>query len=121
MRGEKIGNLYFNRAKGLAKLLKNVKVTVATVTPLSQRRKGSKYAAMTIRVDYAGGKDRAKKKVSSRLGDYEQTRVTSWSAVTKIMSIFDAVVGATNDGKLFIDGFCPCSEADLMRIMGLTE
>ena len=42
--------------------MKNVKATVATVTPLSQRRKGSKYAAMTIRVDYAGGKDRAKKR-----------------------------------------------------------
>lgn len=121
MRGEKIGNLYFDRAKGLAKLLKNVKATVATVTPLSQRRKGSKYAAMTIRLDYVGGDNKTAKKASTTLGDYEQTRVASWPAVVKIKSVFDAVVGATNDGKLFVDGFCPCSEADLMRIMGLNE
>lgn len=121
MRGEKIGNLYFDRAKGLAKLLKNVKATVATVTPLSQRRKGSKYAAMTIRLDYVGGDNKAEKKASTTLGDYEQTKVASWPAVTKIKSVFDAVIGVTSDGKMFVDGFCPCSEADLMRIMGLNE
>lgn len=121
MRGEKIGNLYFDRAKGLAKLLKNVKATVATVTPLSQRRKGSKYAAMTIRLDYVGGDNKAEKKASTTLGDYEQTKVASWPAVTKIKSVFDAVIGVTSDGKMFVDGFCPCSEADLMMIMGLNE
>lgn len=121
MRGETIGNLYFDRAKGLAKLLKNVKATVATVTPLSQRRKGSKYAAMTIRLDYVGGDNKAEKKASTTLGDYEQTKVASWPAVTKIKSVFDAVIGVTSDGKMFVDGFCPCSEADLMRIMGLNE
>ena len=121
MRGETIGNLYFDRAKGLAKLLKNVKATVATVTPLSQRRKGSKYAAMTIRLDYVGADNKAEKKASTTLGDYEQTKVASWPAVTKIKSVFDAVIGVTSDGKMFVDGFCPCSEADLMRIMGLNE
>lgn len=121
MHGETIGNLYFDRAKGLAKLLKNVKATVATVTPLSQRRKGSKYAAMTIRLDYVGGDNKAEKKASTTLGDYEQTKVASWPAVTKIKSVFDAVIGVTSDGKMFVDGFCPCSEADLMRIMGLNE
>lgn len=121
MHGEKIGNLYVDRANGLAKLLKNVKATVATVTPLSQRRKGSKYAAMTIRFDYVGGDNKTAPKASTTLGDYEQTRVESWPAVVKIKSLFDAVVGVTSDGKLFVEGFCPCSEADVMRIMGLGE
>lgn len=119
--GEKLGNLYFDRTKGLAKLLKNVKATVATVIPLSQRRKGSKYAIMTIRLDYEGGDNKSEKKTSTTLGDYEQTRVASWPAVTKIKSVFDAVIGVTSDGKMFVDGFCPCSEADLMRIMKLNE
>ena len=119
--GEKLGNLCFDRTKGLAKLLKNVKATVATVIPLSQRRKGSKYAIMTIRLDYEGGDNKSEKKTSTTLGDYEQTRVASWPAVTKIKSVFDAVIGVTSDGKMFVDGFCPCSEADLMRIMKLNE
>lgn len=65
--------------------------------------------------------DKAEKKASTTLGDYEQTKVASWPAVTKIKSVFDAVIGVTSDGKMFVDGFCPCSEADLMRIMGLNE
>lgn len=63
MRGEKIGNFWTEHNKSLAKMLNNVKVTVNTVTPLSARRKGSKYATMTIRLDYmstttSGGKKR---------------------------------------------------------------
>lgn len=101
--------------------MQTAEATVATVTPLSQRRKGSKYAAMTIRLDYVGADNKAEKKASTTLGDYEQTKVASWPAVTKIKSVFDAVIGVTSDGKMFVDGFCPCSEADLMRIMGLNE
>lgn len=99
--------------KGLSKLLKNVKASVATVTPLSQRRKGSKYAAMTIRLDYIGGSNNAEKKPATTLGDYEQTSVASWPPVKRILSIFDAVVGVTASGEFYIDGFCPCSEADI--------
>lgn len=119
--GEKIGEVEFDTSNGLAKILKNIKVTAATVTPLSQRRKGSKYAVMTIRLDYVGDNNKSKKKVSTTPGNYEQTRVSSWPAVTKIKSVFDAVIGITHDGKLLVDGFCPCSEVDLKRIMGLAK
>ena len=114
IRGEKIGHLSFDREEELANLLKNVKATVATVTPLSQRRKGSKYAAMTIRLEYEDSDRKAEKMASAAPGGY-----ASWPAVTKIKSVFDAVIGVTDDGRMFVDGFCPCSEADLMRIMGL--
>ena len=40
---EKIGNLLTGHDKSLSKMLNSVKVTVNTVTPLSARRKGSKY------------------------------------------------------------------------------
>lgn len=120
MRGEKIGNLYFDRAKGLAKLLKGVKATVATVTPLSQRRKGSKYAAMTIRLDYiSSGSKENTKKASTTIGDYKQTRIAAWPPVSRIKSVFDAVIGVTNTGEIYIDGFCPCSESDINKIFGI--
>ena len=38
-RGEKLGELWIAGSKSLAKLLKNIKVTVDTVTPLSTREK----------------------------------------------------------------------------------
>ena len=117
MRGEKIGNMLFDRAKGLARLLNSVKATVESVTPLSQRRKGSKYAAMTIRLECDASDNVSEKKASTTIGAYEQTRIASWPSVTKIKSVFDAVIGKTSDGKLLIDGFCPCSEADIIRIM----
>ena len=117
MRGEKIGNMLFDRAKGLARLLNSVKATVESVTPLSQRRKGSKYAAMTIRLECDASDNVSEKKASTTIGAYEQTRITSWPAVSKIKSVFDAIIGKTSDGKLFVDGFCPCSEADIIRIM----
>ena len=90
-------------------------------TSSSFANKEEESAAMTIRLDYVGADNKAEKKASTTLGDYEQTKVASWPAVTKIKSVFDAVIGVTSDGKMFVDGFCPCSEADLMRIMGLNE
>jgi Trk K+ transport system NAD-binding subunit len=103
----------------LAKLLKNIKVTADTVTPLSQRRKGSKYATMTIKLEYV--QTEGKKKNGSRsklsIGDYQQTSVSLWPPVDRIISIFDAVIGVTSSGEYFVDGFCPCSEEDIQKII----
>lgn len=120
IREEKIGNFWTGRDKSLSRMLDNVKATVNTVTPLSARRKGSKYATMTIRLDYlvSAGKPSAKK-ASTIIGDYTQTRVASWPAVSIIKSIFDAVIGVTDDGALYVDGFCPCSKSEICSIMGL--
>lgn len=119
MRGEKLGNLWIYGAKSLAKFLKNIKVTADTVTPLSQRRKGSKYATMTIKLEYV--QTEGKKKNGSRsklsIGDYQQTSVSLWPPVDRIISIFDAVIGVTSSGEYFVDGFCPCSEEDIQKII----
>ena len=119
MRGEKIGNLWTGHDKSLSKMLNKVKVTVNTVTPLSARRKGSKYAAMSIRIDYNSDNSAAAKKANTTLGGYSQTRIASWPAVTRIKSIFDAVIGVTSSGEVLVDGFCPCSESDIYKYVGL--
>ena len=118
-RGEKLGELWVAGSKSLAKLLKNIKVTANTVTPLSTRRKGSKYAAMTLRLDYSAAETNSKPSASaaSMIGDYKQTKYTQWPPVVKIISIFDAVIGVTANGDFFVDGFCPCSEVDLIKII----
>ena len=119
VRGEKIGELWTAGGKSLAKLLNNVKATANTVMPLSSRRKGAKYAAMTIRLDYTaseGGKDAAAKGPST-IGDYSQTEVAKWPPVIKILSVHDAVIGVTTHGAYFVDRFCPCSEADLVKMI----
>ena len=118
MSGEKIGELYTYRSRSLAKLLKNVKVTVETVTPLSQRRKGSKYAAMTIKIEHVQSEVKTKtvSKKSLKIGEYKQTDIEQWPPVEKILSVFDAVIGVTTSGEYFVDGFCPCTEDDIVKI-----
>jgi hypothetical protein len=91
-----------------------------TVTPVSARRKGSKYAAMKIRIEYSSSAyDGVKKKSSTIIGHYRQTRVESWPAVERIKSVFDAVIGVTEYGEIYVDGYCPCSEVDILKIVGL--
>ena len=120
MRGEKLGNLWTGRDKSLGRLLNNLTVTVDTVTPLSTRRKGSKYAAMTIKIDYKSnmGKE-SKKRSPDTLGNYAQTKISSWPSITRIKSIFDAVIGVTNTGVLYIDGFCPCDEKEIRCMLNI--
>lgn len=118
MRGEKIGELWMEGGKSLVKLLKNTKVTANTVTPLSSRRKGSKYAAMTLKLDYLAPESGSTAALpSSIIGDYPQTKVEQWPPVEKIVCVHDAVIGVTIDGKTYVDGFCPCSEADIAKIV----
>lgn len=116
MRGEKLGELYTDDSKQLSAMLRNLKVTVGTVTPLSDLPQGSQYAAMTLRLQLLDPNAAAQTAVSTIPGEYSQTRVDTWPAVRSILSVFDAVMGVTEQGEYFIDGFCPCSEADLIRI-----
>ena len=54
---------------------------------------------------------------SGNLGDYVQTRVSLWRPVSKIVSVYDAVIGVTDDDEMFIDGFCPCSVAEIRKMI----
>lgn len=51
--GEKIGEVSTESNRSLSKMLTDVKVFANTVTPLSTRRKDSKYEAMEVRIDYS--------------------------------------------------------------------
>ena len=61
------------------------------------------------------------KKDDSLTANYPQKKITSWPKVVKIKSIYDAVIGVTADGKMFVDGFCPCSKDVLKKIMGVSK
>jgi hypothetical protein len=50
------------------------------------------------------------------IGDYVQTPILRWPPVKKIKSVFDAVAGIDEDGNIWVDGFCPCSESDLISM-----
>lgn len=118
LNGEKIGEMGFPFPPQLTILPNYIKVTAETVTPLSKRRKGSKYAQMTIKLEYMEHDTQTKKKDSAKSGEYKQTRVADWPKVERIKSVFDAVIGITSEGEIFIDGFCPLHKADIEKIMG---
>ena len=100
----------------LNELLPQITACAGEVTPLSQRRKGSKYSNMTVLLNY---KAPPKTRWTNTL--YSETPVESWPPVKKIKCVLDAVVGVTADHKLLVDGFCPCTEAELMKLMKLTQ
>ena len=74
---------------------------------------------MTLRLDYSAAETNSKPSASaaSMIGDYKQTKYTQWPPVVKIISIFDAAIGVTANGDFFVDGFCPCSEVDIGRLI----
>lgn len=121
MDGMKLGNIRTDFDGGIAKTLDSIKVYVNTVKPLSQRSEKAKYATMTIRIEYVEPDSNLQKKISRKIGCYEQTRVSEWTNVVKIKSIYDAVVGVTSDGTMLVDGYCPCSTLDLMKIVGVSD
>ena len=51
---------------------------------------------------------------------YTQTKHKDWTKIKKIISIYDAVAGLTEDNRLLIDGFCPCEENELRAMFGLS-
>ena len=118
--GGKIGELeVFFTHERLAKTLESIRATVETVTPLSARRKGSKYAQMTIRMDYVFEDERTytAKKVVTAAGEYTSMNVRGWPTVEGIKSVFDAVIGVTEDGEIYVDGFCPSLETEIDKIV----
>ena len=50
-------------------------------------------------------------------GKYKQTPVDIWSSVKTIRSVFDAVIGMTEDGQIFVSGFCPLTEAEIQMLI----
>jgi hypothetical protein len=117
-RGEKLGHLSTGRDKSLAKILRYIKVTAASVEPLSKRRAGTKYAALSVNLEYVESEEnrKAAAKSASVIGDYVQSNHIHWSSVKKIISVFDAVAGLDDNDNILVDGFCPCSEADLIAM-----
>ena len=53
----------------------------------------------------------------AKFGDYVQTKVGLWPPVSKILSVYDAVIGVTHNGDIFVDGFCPRSEKDIRKMI----
>lgn len=102
----------------LANSLKNLKVTVASATPVSARRKGAKYAELSILIEYIDSAKPGKAKENgSKPSAFNQISVNDWPPVERIKSIFDAVVGITANGKIFIDGVSLCTQKEIKNIL----
>ena len=67
----------------------------------------------TLEQEAAEGPSQKRREVP---GQYERTAVADWPAVTRILSVFDAVIGVTADGTVLADGYCPCTEKDIGRM-----
>ena len=50
---------------------------------------------------------------------YSQTKYSSWTRIKRIISVYDAVIGLTEDDQLLVDGFCPCEENELRALFDL--
>ena len=48
-----------------------------------------------------------------------QPKHTAWPKIKKIISVYDAVVGLTEDDSILVEGFCPCEENELRSLFGL--
>ena len=113
--GKKIGTLsgvLREHYDDLAKMLNDIKVYAEDVVPLSKKGPRAKYATMNIRLEYVGDKASI-----SMGGKYQQTPVDIWPAVKTIRSVFDAVIGMTEDGQIFVSGFCPFTEAEIQMLI----
>ncbi len=92
-----------------------IKGIVSTVEPLSKRKSGAKYAKVDLDLEYydpysiEAGPD--------AIGNYQQTAVKDWPKIKKLQSIYDAVIGLTEDGQILIDGYCPFTEQEIKEIM----
>ena len=116
LNGETVAYVYYDPA--MKRYIKNLKATVEKVRPLSKMRKGSKYAVLEVRLDYVRPGPDKNTKNSAAVGMYDRTPISVWPPVSKIKSVFDAVIGVTESGDILVDGFCPCSEQDIKKIAG---
>ncbi len=94
--------------------LSNKKVIVEEVTSLPKRKNGTKYITMKLKLLHEN-----KINTLEKIGEYKNTSVESWPPIEKMVSIFDAIIGVTADKKLYIDGFCPCTNEEIRKIMGI--
>lgn len=115
--GEKIGELYDDHySNQFNKMLSDIKVYACDVMPLSKRSSRAKYGTLNMRLEYVN-KENLAAKSPDELGGYKQTGVNEWPPVVKIKSVFDAVIGITENGEVYVDGFCPCTDAEIKEII----
>ena len=99
-----------------ANMFKRMRAVVVGAKPLSSRRQGSKYAVITVRIEYTDPSSEGKDQ--SRVpGAYQQTPVQDWPSVRYIKSIYDGTIGATDKGEIYIDGFTAATEAQIKKVM----
>lgn len=119
--GEKLGEIQTANVIALSNTLEHLRAYATNVTPLAQRRKGAKYASMSVRFKFIDTGQQETKESEICPSDFKQTDVSEWENVVKIHSVFDAVIGITSEGTMLIDGYCPCDKSMLCELMGLSE
>ena len=122
MKKKKIGilDIDYNTNANLARLINNVKASVHKITPLSLGSICPRYLAVTVKLEYISlEKDKGEMACES-LNYHYNINISDWPKVSRIKSIYDAVIGVTDEGKMLAYGICPCSKDELKTIMGLS-
>ena len=110
-----IGKIMYFGIGNIITDMNHIKATVKDVTPLSKRRKGTKYAQMNVELEYIEKRD----DFYDRMIQVGPT--SHWPKATKIKSVFDAVAGVTESGEILVEGFCPCSNEEIKKYFKTSE
>lgn len=104
----------------------DLEISVLKVVPHLQRPKGERYALLDVRIDVcseAAGTVYVEKDTEKVLMDpyfsLEKVRCSTeqWPPVDKIISVYDGVIGVTQDNRIYADGFIPCSSEDIVELL----
>ena len=114
--GDELGSIWSGYGNISLSMMPYIKATVETVKPLSTMRKGSKYAKMTIQLDYDSSLNQYS---AGSANEITRASVSTWPPVVQIKSIFDAVIGITENNEMFLDGFCPCYDEEIRKLVGI--
>lgn len=120
-KGKKIGVLDagYETNISIAKLSNSLKVSVHKITQLSLGTKCPRYLAVTVKIDNIIPQKNKGEMACENLSYHYNIDIPNWSKISKIKSIYDAVIGVTDEGKMLVYGICPCSEDELRKIMDL--
>ena len=121
-KGKKIGVLDagYETNISIAKLSNSLKVSVHKITQLSLGTKCPRYLAVTVKIDNIIPQKNKGEMTCENLSYHYNIDIPNWSKISKIKSIYDAVIGVTDEGKMLAYGICPCSKDELRTIMGLS-
>lgn len=100
---------------GFLEVCKKYTIRVDSLKKASISRNG-KNAEMEVTLKLDGGPIN-QIHASKKIGSYNRMPFEMWPKVHRIKSIYDALIGITSNNEIFVDGYCPCSEAEIISLI----